>query len=60
MASRSSNTNILIKRSLLAGNAAPVSLEQGELAYSYNSNTLFICTEGSDSYLEIGSHYELT
>ena len=60
MASRSSNTNILIKRSLLAGNAAPVSLEQGELAYSYNSNTLFIGTEGSDSYLEIGSHSELT
>jgi hypothetical protein len=60
MASRSSNTNILIKRSLLAGNATPVSLEQGELAYSYNSNTLFIGTEGSDSYLEIASHSNLT
>ena len=55
-----SNTNILIKRSLLSGNAYPSLLKQGELAYSYNSNTLFIGTEGSDGYLEIGSHSELT
>ena len=55
-----SNTNILIKRSLLSGNAAPSLLKQGELAYSYNSNTLFIGTEGSDGYLEIGSYSNLT
>jgi hypothetical protein len=55
-----SNTNILIKRSLLSGNAAPSSLKQGELAYSYNSNTLFIGTEGSDGYLEIGNWSNLS
>ena len=54
-----SNTNILIKRSLLSGNAHPSLLKQGELAYSYNSNTLFIGTEGSDGYLEIGGWSDL-
>ena len=54
-----SNTNILIKRSLLSGNAHPSLLKQGELAYSYNSNTLFIGTEGSDGYLEIGAWSDL-
>lgn len=47
-----SNTEILIKRSL--ANSTPTALNQGELAYSYASNTLFIGTAGSDGYLEIG------
>jgi hypothetical protein len=46
------NTEILIKRSL--ANTTPSTLNQGELAYSYASNTLFIGTPGSDGYLEIG------
>ena len=54
------NTEILIKRSSSAGSNTPVSLHQGELAFSYKSNTLFIGTEGSDSYLEIGAWSDLT
>ena len=49
------NTEILIKRSPSTGNNTPSTLNQGELAFSYKSNTLFIGTEGSDSYLEIGA-----
>lgn len=58
MASRSSNTNILIKRSL--ANNTPGAILAGELAYSYASNTLFIGTPGSDSYLEIGAWSNLS
>jgi len=52
------NTEILIKRSL--ANTTPNALNQGELAYSYASNTLFIGTPGSDGYLEIGAWSDLT
>lgn len=53
-----SNTKILIKRSELSN--TPGSLNSGELAYSYASNTLFIGTPGSDGYLEIGHRSDLT
>lgn len=53
-----SNTQILIRRSLAS--AAPTSLLQGELAYSYSSNTLYIGTPGSDGALEIGAWSDLT
>ena len=47
-----SNTQILIKRS---GDVdAPSALANGELGYSYSSNTLFIGTPGSDGAIEIG------
>jgi hypothetical protein len=48
----SANTEILIKRSL--ANSAPTSLMQGELAYSYVSNTLFIGTSDGTAALPIG------
>jgi len=53
MASNTSNTEILIKRSLSTD--TPSLLNQGELAYSYSSNTLFIGTPGSDGAIEIGA-----
>lgn len=44
-----SNTEILIKRSL--ANTSPASLNQGELAFSYVSNTLFIgSTDGAGAF----------
>lgn len=49
-----SNTEILIKRSL--ANSAPSLLHQGELAFSYVSNTLFIGTSGSDDAFEIAGY----
>jgi hypothetical protein len=49
-----SNTSILIKRSL--GSATPSSLKQGELGYSYQSNTLFIGTPDGTGFLAIGSN----
>ena len=52
-----SNTEILIKRSL--SNTAPSLLNQGELAYSYASNTLFIGTPDSDGAIEIGHYSDL-
>ena len=55
-----SNTEILIKRSPSTGNDAPSMLNQGELGFSYKSNTLFIGTEGSDSAIEIGHWSNLT
>jgi hypothetical protein len=47
-----SNTSILIKRS--STTATPASLQAGELAYSYNSNTIFIGTAGGTGVLKIG------
>ena len=46
-----SNTSILIKRS--SSTATPASLQNGELAYSFSSNTIFIGGPGS-SVLKIG------
>ena len=56
--STGSNTEILIKRSL--STSAPATLNQGELAYSYSSNTLFIGTPGSDGAIEVGHYSNLT
>jgi hypothetical protein len=53
-----SNTQILIRRSLSSN--TPTSLLQGELAYSYSSNTLYIGTPDSGGALEIGSWSDLT
>lgn len=50
-----SNTSILIKRSLLT--SAPGTLESGELAYSYNSNTAFIGSPTGDGVIKIGGQY---
>lgn len=49
-----SNTEILIKRSLLT--SKPTSLLQGELGFSYASNTLFIGTPGGDDAFEVGGY----
>ena len=49
-----SNTEILIKRSL--ANVAPTSLMQGELAYSYASNTFFIGTSDGTDVIDIGGY----
>jgi hypothetical protein len=49
------NTNILIKRSLTT--SAPSSLRQGELAYSYNSNTIFLGSPSGDGAIKIGGQY---
>lgn len=51
----SSNTQILIKRSGVSGNDAPSALANGELGYSYASNTLFIGTPDGLGALEIGA-----
>ena len=50
-----SNTNILIKRSL--STSAPTSLRQGELAYSYASNTIFLGSRTGDGAIKIGGQY---
>ena len=50
-----SNTSILIKRSSTA--ARPLSLQSGELAYSYVSNTLFFGTEDGLSTVNIGGMF---
>ena len=50
-----SNTSILIKRSL--NTATPSSLKQGELAYSYNSNTIFLGSPTGDGAIKIGGQY---
>ena len=50
-----SNTNILIKRSLTT--SAPSTLKQGELAYSYNSNTIFLGSPTGDGAIKIGGRY---
>ena len=49
------NTNILIKRSLTT--PTPSSLKQGELAYSYNSNTIFLGSPTGDGAIKIGGQY---
>lgn len=54
----SSNTQILIRRSL--STSAPSSLLQGELAYSYSSNTLFIGSPAGTGAIAIGGWSDLT
>lgn len=49
------NTNILIKRSTTTG--VPVSLQAGELAYSYLSNTIFIGTPDGNGVVNVGGQY---
>ena len=49
------NTNILIKRSTTTG--VPVSLQAGELEYSYLSNTIFIGTPGGNGVVNVGGQY---
>jgi hypothetical protein len=49
------NTSILIKRSTTLGK--PVSLQAGELAYSYLSNTIFIGSPDGNGVLNVGGHY---
>jgi hypothetical protein len=49
-----SNTKILIKRSDSSANPSYGSLEKGELAYSYQSNTLFIGDDSMSGYKVIG------
>lgn len=56
--STSSNTEILIKRSLTTDK--PSSLHEGELGYSYSSNTLFIGTPDGASAIEIGHYSDLS
>lgn len=53
-----SNTQILIRRSLSSN--TPASLLQGELAYSYSSNTLYIGSPAGTGALEIGAWSNLT
>ena len=50
-----SNTSILIKRSQATGR--PTSLNQGELGYSYLSNTLFFGTVGGNGVVNVGGQY---
>ena len=50
-----SNTSILIKRSLSVGR--PSSLQAGELAYSYASNTLFLGTAAGNGVVNVGGQY---
>ena len=54
----SSNTEILIKRSISTD--TPASLLQGELAYSYSSNTLFIGTPSGTASLRIGGYRDFS
>jgi hypothetical protein len=49
------NTSILIKRSTTLG--TPVSLQAGELAYSYLSNTIFIGSPNGTGVINIGGQY---
>jgi hypothetical protein len=53
-----SNTSILIKRSTTTGR--PGSLNAGEFAYSYASNTLFIGTPGGNGVVNVGGQYYTT
>ena len=57
MSAPSSNTRIQIRRS--STNPTPGALLNGELGYSYVSNTLFIGTPDSASYLEIAAWSDL-
>lgn len=50
-----SNTSILIKRSLSTGR--PNTLQAGEFAYSYASNTLFIGTPNGNGVVNVGGQY---
>ena len=50
-----SNTSILIKRSQSVGR--PSSLQSGEVAYSYASNTLFIGTPSGTGTVNVGGQY---
>jgi len=54
----SSNTEILIKRSLSTD--TPASLLQGELAYSYSSNTLFIGNPDGTASLRIAGYRDFS
>ena len=47
-----SNTSILIKRS--TSNRTPSSLQAGEFAYSYSSNTLFLGTSSGTGIVNVG------
>ena len=49
------NTSIQIKRS--ETNGKPVSLNSGELAYSYASNTIFIGTPNGNGVVNVGGQY---
>lgn len=49
------NTNIRIKRSLSTG--VPSSLLAGELAYSYQSNTIFIGSPDGNGVVNVGGQY---
>lgn len=49
------NTSILIKRSTTVGR--PVSLQAGELAYSYLSNTIFIGSPDGNGVVNVGGQY---
>ena len=49
------NTSILIKRSTTLG--TPVSLQAGELAYSYLSNTIFIGSPDGNGVVNVGGQY---
>jgi hypothetical protein len=49
------NTSILIKRSTTVG--TPVSLQAGELAYSYLSNTIFIGSPDGNGVVNVGGQY---
>lgn len=49
------NTSILIKRSTALGR--PVSLQAGELAYSYLSNTIFIGSPDGNGVVNVGGQY---
>ena len=51
------NTNILIKRSGVAGLGKPSSLLAGELAYSYASNTIFIGSPTGNGVVNVGGQY---
>ena len=50
-----SNSSIIIKRSLTT--PVPASGKQGELAYSYASNTMFIGTPGGTGVVNVGGQY---
>lgn len=49
------NTSILIKRSTTLG--TPVSLQAGELGYSYLSNTIFIGSPAGTGVVNVGGQY---
>jgi hypothetical protein len=50
-----SNTNILIKRSATTGR--PSALRAGELAYSYQSNTIFIGSPDGNGVVNVGGQF---